>query len=414
VSKSTPVSKPTPRVETHDETRTRQLDALATIHLGLAKHTTFFAPGTKLLDIGHDTFRTYEKLWADSAPIEDAASEVAARIDTEKRLDVVLDARTLKMNPDGSITRGAASMFLEPRGFEQLVQRLNDVFPRGHSMMLALDVDQRADVFNRQVKKLNSERLIMARTRIGPDVKRQWFASVGARYGVADANRVLRDIATTVKGQGLRGNVTYDPATTDVSMTATWHAPHEIDPRVGDVFEVGFKGSTNDAAGGALDFDLLSKCVRCINCTVSVAYIDLVRRVHRGDMTGVMAELTADIARIPAAFGMFAKDWRISRETDVSKVSIYGETYATVEDAINGMVATGRIDVGVGRDATVEMLLTAHEVEAKEAPGDRLASILDALTRAAKDALVADCVRDTLQRQAGALVPVFAGFAAEA
>lgn len=413
----TPKSAPksaTSRTETKAETRERQLASLADIAPGLAKHTTFFDPGTPLYEEGHETFRGYERDWEKSLPVEDVCHAIASRIDAEERVDVVVDLAELRALPDGTFTRGKAAFPMEPHAFSQFVARAKDVFPRGQELLLAMDLDLRATVINRQLRKLG-RKYATARLRRGASGGLQFFAICGPQWDSSmDANHTLRAVAEAVEGEGLRGSGTYNPGTSDVTITGTWHAPHAIDPHVGDIFEVGFKGRTNDAAGGALDFDFLSKMVRCRNCSVSTAYAEMIRRIHRGEMTGVREQVRADLRKLPAAFEVFARDWNILRKAKIGTVALYGQSYESVTAAIEGLVNDGRIDVAMGRDALVEMLLTAHAKEVEEAPDDRVASILDAITRAAADALVAECVRDQLQRASGVLVPVFAEMVGEA
>tara|TARA_E500000318_G_scaffold90403_1_gene88317 strand:- start:893 stop:1315 length:423 start_codon:yes stop_codon:yes gene_type:complete len=108
----------------------------------------------------------------------------------------------------------------------------------------------------------------------------------------------------------------------------------------------------------------------------------------------------------------FADDWSILRETSVTampwEVIVGSRSADKVEDvpsALRALVVAGEVDHGTARDALVEHLLASYAAE----PGTgTVADVINAVTRAAHERLVDGCKRDTLERQAGALVPAFA------
>jgi len=69
------------------------------------------------------------------------------------------------------------------------------------------------------------------------------------------------------------------------------------------------------------------------------------------------------------------------------------------------MVATGEIGSGLGRDAAVQMLFDSY---ADQGGGGSIQDVINAITRMAHQNLVNDCARDTLEREAGLLVPAYA------
>jgi hypothetical protein len=88
----------------------------------------------------------------------------------------------------------------------------------------------------------------------------------------------------------------------------------------------------------------------------------------------------------------------------VQGVTLWGEKFANVPDALAYLVDEGRIDAAMSRDILVESLLTAYNKE----PGDSLADIVNAVTRMAHESLLSDIRRDMVERSAAALVPVLA------
>jgi len=96
--------------------------------------------------------------------------------------------------------------------------------------------------------------------------------------------------------------------------------------------------------------------------------------------------------------------WGGLRKTSVQGVTLWGEKFANVPDALAYLVDEGRIDAAMSRDILVESLLTAYNKE----PGDSLADIVNAVTRMAHESLLSDIRRDMVERSAAALVPVLA------
>jgi hypothetical protein len=376
--------------------------------MGFALPQPFFSVGTPLIQAGKDKFRAMAVDHAQKPFIEDAAMEVANAITAEKRANITVALRDLVVTPDGKVSRGKTPIPLEPLAWDTLVGMAAPVLPSAKSLLRILDPDLRAETWNRQVAKLPDT----ARAQLGiRNVNDGWqvFRAVSATYPTtAQADKVLRGVADALKGEGMRGSVVYDPASTRVRWEAAWMAPQEIDPRVGDVLRVGVAGSTADAANGGFRVSLAATRILCINLTIADAYLAAFRRSHRGNLDGVVDEIVATVKAAPEAFAALAADWKVTRKTAVSQVSLFGKTYADVPTALAALVDTGRIDAGVARDVQVEALLTAYKAE----EGDTLADLLNAVTRAAHEASWSEFNRSMLEHQAGELLPVFARAAA--
>lgn len=376
--------------------------------MGFALPKPFFAVGTPLIQSGKDKFKAMATDHAKKPLIEEAASEVAKAIEAEKRGNIVVALRDLTITPDGKVSRGKQPIPLEPLAWDTLVGMAAPVLPSAKALLRTIDPDLRAEVWNRQVAKLPDT----ARCQLGVrEVNGAWqaFRAVSATYPTtAQANVVLRGVADALKGEGMRGSVVYDPASTRVRWEAAWMAPKEIDPRVGDILRAGVAGSTADAANGGFRVSLAATRILCINLTIADAYLAAFRRAHRGNLDGVVPEIVATVKAAPEAFAALARDWKVTRNTAVSTVELFGKTYADVPAALAGLVDAGRIDAGVARDVQVEALLNAYKVE----EGDTLADLLNAVTRAAHEAEWNEFNRSMLEHQAGELLPVFARAAA--
>jgi len=379
---------------------TAALDAM-----GFALPKPFFSVGTPLVQSGKDKFRALAIDHASKPAIEDAAMEAANAIAAEKRGNIVLSLRDLTITPDGQISRGKGTVPLEPMAWDALVGMASPVLPSAKALLRILDPEVRAEVWNRQAKKLPADAQAKIGFRQVDGESWQAFRAVSATYPTTvQADRVLRGVAEALSGEGMRGSVVYDPATTRVRWEAAWMAPVEIDPRVGDILRVGVAGSTADAANGGFKVSMAATRILCVNLTIADAYLASYRRAHRGNLDGVVPEIVATIRAVPEAFAAFARDWKITRATEVSKVSLFGQTYKDVPTALAALVEKGEIDAGVARDVMVEALLTAYKAE----QGDTLADLLNAVTRAAHEAQWNEFSRAALEHRAGELMPVFA------
>jgi hypothetical protein len=377
--------------------------------MGFALPKPFFPVGTPLASSGKAKFRALAIDHEAKPPIEEAAMEAAKAIESERRTDFVVALRDIRITPEGHITRGKGAVPLEPGAWDALVGMASSVLPSAKGLLRILDPDLRAEVWNRQAAKLPDTVAKVGVRNVGGAW--QAFRAVSGTYPTtAQADKVLRGVADALAGEGMRGSIAYDPASTRVRWEAAWMAPQEIDPRVGDVLRVGVAGSTADAANGGFRVSMAATRILCVNLTIADAYLAAFRRAHRGNLDGVVNEIAATVKAVPEAFAVFARDWKVTRAADVAKVTLFGKTYKDVPAALAGLVEAGEIDAGTARDATVEALLNAYTVE----PGDTLADLLNAVTRAAHEAEWNEFQRAALEHAAGDLLPVLARAAAEA
>jgi len=395
---------------------------------GFAAPPPWFAAGTEMLPEGRAKFGSLARRHADLPAFRDAAGAVIDQIRAERRRDVQLgDARQLRLLPDGTLTRGKAPIALEPLALKGLVQRFPKAFPSAWSFLALLDPADRAEVMNAQLKRLaefypeDDSREVRLRLRtIGGNW--QAFAAVSPSYMPMDGDRVLGTYVEALDGLGLpdpRGAVAYNGETTDVTIRATWHAPQSFRPSVGDVFESGIVGRSNDAGGGAHIGGNSFTRIICINCTTVDFGDTAFRRVHKGsrttDLTGVgLARIASDVRGLVEQSGdaarFFLDSWGVLRDTPVSAVAIGGKKHVDPREALKALVKGGELDADVARDTLVEALLRGFDAE----PGDTLADAFNAVTRAAHEGLLDEAQRWRVERAAGALLPVLVKRAAEA
>jgi len=395
---------------------------------GFAAPPPWFAAGTEMLPEGRAKFGSLARRHEDLPAFRDAAGAVIGAIKAERRRDVQLgDARALRLLPDGTLTRGKAPIALEPLALKGLIQRFPKAFPSAWGFLTLLDPAARAEAMNAQLARLaefypdDDAREVRLRCRtIGGNW--QAFAAVSPSYMPMDGDRVLAAYVETLDGLHLpdpRGAVAYNGETTDVTIRATWHAPQSFRPSVGDVFESGITGRSNDAGGGAHVGGNTFTRIICINCTTVDFGEDAFRRVHRGsktrDLTTVgLARIAQDVRGLVEQSGdaarYFLDSWGVLRDTPVSAVAIGGKKHEDPREALRALVKSGELDADVGRDVMVEALLRGFSAE----PGDTLADAFNAVTRTAHEGLLDEAQRWRVERAAGALLPVLVKRAAEA
>ena len=389
---------------------------------------TWFDAGREMMQIGKRTFRSKAKLHGDTPPIREGWSPAMTAIRAEDRKSYMVDASTLRMTDDGKIyTAGrspAGAAPIEPAAFYSLIGRFNSAnggkrptFPRSRALLEALDPDVRADVFNRQVQNLErfgydeDARMVNLGHRV-IDGQRQIYRAVSTAYLDMPVDLILEEYLGFFEDYAshlpdARGVVDYDPSTTLATWSATWHAPETFEASVGDVFEVGIKGRSGDTGNSAHDAGLSFTRILCVNCTVADWIADGVNRRHRGSRSRSLSatrslglqRVRQDVARVTRgveeAAEYFLDRWGVLRSTAASDV-------VNMESPVKAMTDAHKIlaglDKAAARDVTVEMLLKGYAFEG----GDRVADVVNAVSRAASHGLLDAIQRDRAERAAGA------------
>ena len=386
---------------------------------GIALGPTRYAPGTTVVGAGVENFVLSRSKWEAQPATHEALPQIATRVRAEARVDVPVQANTLRMDPDGRMWREGGNgnrLPFEEAALRQLCYRLHDVFPRAADLLLLLETDRRARLFNEQIVRVSDDANVKLRTRLSGDgATRGVFAVVGPSYGVFDADQIadaLADPFARIAGEyatnAPRGVALYEPDGSTLRVDALWHANHVVDLAAGDVFKGGIRFRSSDAGGGSVRGDLIVWRNDCLNLIIiSRGTVEVLRRVHKGAMEGVTVDLTEATAKAESFIAGFTKDWGILRKTLVKSVKLWGESFGSATDALTWAVGEGKIDGVTARDATVEAMLRAYDEE----PGDSLADIVNAVTRYAHRELVPVERQEKIESAAGDMVQSFARWA---
>lgn len=373
--------------------------------LGISKTAGIHAPGSELSG-SQEHQRVSRRLDVDKMGLfSEAVESAAARIDAEKRIDYIVVAKDLHMGKDGGLCfeteDGYADLPQEYRGLYLLLSRLSPkVFSRSFQTLYRARPYARSVIFNdlmehygsrlvRTGKRAGEPVRLKIRTRISDNGIRSVFAVVSESYPtVYDGDHWIRDIATHVAAVSpeTRGTVTYNPWTTRVRFDALWneqgtHACHAT----GGVFRLVLSGSTRDDAGAR--YRLWASAMRegggqykanhyyAMDSEESL----LLGRMHRGKGGVIASEISAAVGNALEVFQTFTSEWGLVAGQPIEGVALFGKTYATVPNALAGLVSSGRIDMGLDKETTLQVLLRTWGNQ----PGSNAGDLLNALSGSA-------------------------------
>jgi hypothetical protein len=399
------------RVKRHEEHVTK---------FGIAMAPPIYAPGFVTEKLGGENFHLSHKEHREMPMTVEGLQGIKDAVRAEKRLDLTLHPQRLRMLPNGLLYRvdGAKNpdgtprtIVLEGNGLRQLCARMTDQFPRAAEFLSVLDPADRAEVFNKQIVKVDPDYEFKARTRLSANGMRSVYAVVGKTYSTFDADRIaevlsdpFREMQIEFGENAPRGLALYQPDDSSMRVDAIWHADSIVNLAAGDVFKAGLRFRSSDTGGGSIKADLLVWRNLCKNLIIiDNASVEVMRKSHRGSMDGVVVDLTSATAKAQDLVQGFAKDWGFLRRTPITKVQIFGEQYKDVYTAINALLDAGRIDGMTATNATVQALLASRNAE----PGNEsLADVINIITRAAHEGKFGIDKQEKIERAAGELVPV--------
>jgi hypothetical protein len=368
IEAATPVQKP-------DMAATKRLaDAL-----GVALPRTWQPAGSEMVPGARGVYKAHARRHQDKSPIQGQVTALAMEIENENRTAFSVDLAdlTLKAGAHGEtlVSRdgGSKACPLTAHAASQLLSRAG-MGRASWTFMHTMDAQLRADWW-KQAKRSDAftNRTVQAVCRRGPEGY-AIAGILGAKYdiGAAPANVLLRRLAANVS-EDARGDVHYDPVTSDVRATYSYGAPVDYDPKVGDVFTFGGGFSTNDMGAGS--FRVWNEILReiCTNGMIMGAKT-LERVAHQGSFGArIQNSLTDHIGTLHEGGQEFLEAWGLARSMQVDIDERLAEYVADIK---------ARLSLRQSTKASLDRALRgAFEVE----PGDTEADVLNAVTRAAHE-----------------------------
>ena len=378
--------------------------------------------GTAAVDLGYENLSAARTVWESKPTVRVAADAFIDILNAEEREDIVIDMDRISMRDDGQIKTPYGVLALEEEGLKKLLSMsrfgggpANDVvgsplFPYAHHTFMLMDPDVRAYAFNNHMQRHGVDgRPIKLRTRKHGG-GRSVFSIVGPKYAAYDANLVASIIAEATQGVPYKADIQYNNKTTNFTMDLTMHAPADlVDFSAGDCYEVGYRFKSNDRGGGSINGSAIAFWNECLNMIILHSEkSEGIRVVHKGDVAEKVKVISESLKNGEAAMMRFANDWNILGSTPIEHYVVPDDTLGDISPAamfITQQVIAGNIGDGIGRDAMVQMVLNSYDDQGR---GDTAQDVINAITRSAHQHLVDDCARDTLEREAGALVRVLA------
>jgi hypothetical protein len=344
-------------------------------------------------------------------PAVKAGETFRKAIAAEKREDHQIEARRLRLNEDGTLTRGNGPLRLMPKAFDGLCTILD--IKGGASYLPNVPPKERARLMNelhfplayredgRETTKVMADweaecrkasrsgrkepprpgpeytpRELTLRSRKSPDDnKREIYAVVGARYQPFNVDQVVGQIVDALPA-GAKGCIKYDgyKATMDVLFHSNVPAKQYV---VGEVFKAGCRFKMADDGTGSIQGQSIIWRDLCYNLMVlDVNKRQRFSRRHVG--VGIADDVKAGIDQTFAAIEGFAKVWGQATVDDVL------EAHGLQDEAavFNGLVYNKTVWVpGCSAEDLVERLMLSWQKE----PGHSKAAFVNAISRAAHE-----------------------------
>lgn len=386
---------------------------------GIERSPTVYTPGQRVVSLGDDNFRTSRREHEESPETIPALREVWTRAYQECRVDIFdINPADISMTTSGRLVLPPGTeakrviqvngveriesfpvreIGLERMGLRQLIEKCGGVFPRAGSYMEAVDAELRAINWNRRTRRefTKSFRLRLRKSADG----KGWnnYSSVGNNFGAVDTHEVAAILGRALKGQGTRGNVTYDPATTKLTVDAIYH-PENLDHLAcGDVFKAGVRFKSVDTGNGGISAWPMVWRNLCLNLIIIALDkgTDLLGRKgwHNQSPEELRKNVKAAAEQSVEFLDDFAAQWGILRNTniydivDTSNVKMTQKMteWATINEKVDPqrlliaeMISRPELKGIVAQSVLAEALLTGWQEE----PGNTAADFVNAVTRA--------------------------------
>lgn len=331
----------------------------------------------------------------------EALNGLANLVKAENRRDMVVQVPTLKMLPDGRITRGAGQLEISERALTGVGTHIT---PGGAGYLKACPPALRAVNFNhwaaegyrederatakaidawlkagsigQQPGPIMKEKEVTLRTRQNHSTgKREAFAVVGPRYGAHDIDKIAEQILESPAiPADAKCDIVYDGYRARIDVL--FHSNVQPEKVVaGEIFKAGIMVKTADDGSGSIQISAQVWRNLCLNLIIIDHAKDLVtRRKHYG--TGIQADVEAGIATAMGKVKVFADKWsEANLENVLEKYGVHD-----VDAVFRGLVFNKVVHVpGVKPEEMFERLMRAYQAE----PSYGKTAIVNAVTRVA-------------------------------
>ena len=387
-------------------------DELVAKSLGFSPKPPVFEIGTVVNSTGVENFRRSRTEWEAMPSLPELARSFTDRITAERREDKLVEATSLKLLPNGRITRdNAGGLLVSERAMDGLATH---VTPGGASYLKQCPPDLRATNLNhwltqaeqvdaRASKKAGhtvtkpKQLTLRTRARKGANgADREVFSVVGPKYAAFDVDRVAREAAAGIGGDA-RGVITYDgyKMTLDAMFHSNVRPEHAV---AGEFFKGTVRVQAADDGTGSVRCKLGLWRNLCRNLIIVDFDTVLVgSRKHVGAQT-IQADIAELMSQASERIALVVGKWgEASTENVLQRYDL-----TDVDEVFRGLVLNDCVTApGVKPEELVKRLHEAWERE----PGYSKTSILNAITRAAHEQTWTSWAdTEELESQAGELL----------
>ena len=373
---------------------------------GFSLKPTVYQLGTSVNETGVENFKASRREFDESTLLGDGIAELINHVNDEKRTDFLVDLASLSMLDDGSLASNGTTYPLTTRALDGLVfftcqsgskylqncapklraQNLNEWLPQ------AFTVDKRAtnkaaknetvdDVLAAEpLQDVYKAKRVTLRTRETAEGAREIYSVVGPNYGMYDFNMILERVYAHLSKThtDARCQITYDGYKARIDVM--FHS--DIVPEnaaCGEIFRSGIIIKTSDDGTGAIEVSTLLVRNLCLNILIlDFSKVLVGRKTHKGKAETIESKLDEVIGQAQEKISFFSQAWSAGNLEDVLERYSLGNPREVLENLVNNGVVH---IAGVSSAEMTARLIRAWEKE----PGHSKCSILNAITRAAKD-----------------------------
>lgn len=419
-----------------------QADVDALRAAGFAPAEPLYTRGTMVVDLGVENARE-SRLEHEAKPlVADMCTDLIAKVEGERRRDVVLEAREIQMLPNGVLHAPGTSFLptrITPNAFDSLCTRLGygggAYLRRCSPELRSLNVNIWQGVIKereRQEDAVRSREIaehmqsggalksapephqaqrVRLRERDRADGPEIW-AAVSPSYTAFDMDKIAAAIKLASPGDA-RGTVAYDGERG--LFEVMFHSDVKPERYVaGEVFKAGVIVRADDTGGGSVRVSAAAWQNLCLNLIIiDRCGREIARLRHIGSVEQLATKFRSAYAKALDSLSHFLKAWNVACEEDVrarivaSGTSLPTDRWEVLKGVFNGLLA-GPVKVrGSKREETIEALIACWEADESGATqlydGITRAAVVNAFTRFAQQ-LTDPWAQDEVQRSAGALL----------
>lgn len=405
---------------------------------GLAEPEILYKPGSDMMAGGEEVYFRMEQDYNARPDFDVQARDAIAYVANQHRRDVVVgvDADAYpSVDVQGWLHIGGKTAQMSPEGLGALVRKFPEVFPGAERYLLQTGASAlgacMTDAFQRYGAGVKSgafkARSMQLRIKDGKDGQPVLWAVVGPRYPgrATDADTILGKLVDLLgAGEHMpKGTVAIDPNTSRmVADVAWWNTTIGANPKVGDVFRAFIGMQSRDDGMGAYTGSGGVEAIRCINCTTAQSVAEAARGEHRSVQSVMRAvDATLDARN---AIGPMLERWGYVANVDCALVvEEKGEDVTITDraDIVSTIWSNGDLlaeclrDVGIARDAAVEMVLSAWKSEDDQGRMDgSLVDTVRAVAKAAQDRRLDVFQRASMEAASGTLLRILSDGTIEA